>query len=48
METSALVSVGRYLSMNVCSELMVTVKHPIEQFQESWGWKLLKVSDKNF
>lgn len=48
METSALFSVGRYLSMNVCSALMVSDKHPIDQFQESWGWKLTESQRQEF
>lgn len=48
METSALMSVGKYLNMNVCSALMVSDKHPIDKFQKSWGWKLTESKRQEF
>lgn len=41
METSALMSVGRYLNINVCSLLMVSDKHPLlDDGNENWIWHL--------
>lgn len=39
METSALLSIGRYLNLNVVSILMVSDKHPIHE-NEIWEWKM--------
>ena len=41
METSALMSVGRYLGLNVASVLMVSDKHPIHE-DEVWQWRMTK------
>lgn len=40
METSALLSVGRYLKMHVASIMMVSDKHPISQENDIWQWKM--------
>ncbi|MEJ8736411.1 nucleoside phosphorylase [Erysipelotrichaceae bacterium HCN-30851] len=40
METSALMSVGKYLNMKVASVLMVSDKHPLHERDEVWKWKI--------
>lgn len=42
METSALLSVGKYLGLEVASVLIVSDKHPICEEQEVWEWKMTK------
>lgn len=42
METSALLSIGKYLNLHVASVLMVSDKHPIHEENETWEWKMTK------
>lgn len=42
METSALMSVGQYLKMNVASIMMVSDKHPVSLQDDIWQWKMTK------
>lgn len=42
METSALMSIGKYLDLQVVSILMVSDKHPISKENETWEWKMTK------
>lgn len=41
METSALMSVGKYLNMDVVSVLMVSDMHPVGEHQQ-WHWHMSK------
>jgi len=40
METSALMSVGKYLNIKVAAALMVSDVHPIESGAPAWRWKM--------
>lgn len=43
METSALLSVGKYLNINVASVLMVSDIHPIDAYEvQEWKWYMTK------
>lgn len=42
METSALLSVGKYLDLNVVSILMVSDVHPLDENDHKWSWKMTK------
>ncbi|WP_195599275.1 nucleoside phosphorylase [Longibaculum muris] len=42
METSALMSIGKYLDLQVVSILMVSDKHPISKENKTWEWKMTK------
>ena len=40
METSALMTVGKYLGMHVASILMVSDKHPLYENDQPWEWQM--------
>lgn len=42
METSALFSVGRYVGANVVSILIASDKHPLNEKDEKWQWKMTR------
>lgn len=42
METSALLSVGAYLNINIVSILIASDKHPLNEHDHSWKWTMTK------
>lgn len=40
METSALFSVGKYLDLNVISVLIASDKHPMNETDKKWSWRM--------